>query len=245
MPWTRTCTGMSRAAMTPPWANMNHQKRCISAGRWGLTSSLMREPDEDESDHDRGRGPGGELGEDDEARWHRPVEDLEVEDRAGEGEERVAVIERECEHDDAEDDERGRAVGRVARGAVAGAPDLHQQPQQPQRQRQRGELSDRVQKVVTVACPPVGRHAPAVFARSRGDLRGRFRGRFRGHSRLPYGRTKRMVVSSLVCWIALAGSTPLGQTTEHSPTKLHSQIPSASPSTGRRSLSPWSRESRL
>src|SRR5579859_6300429 len=31
-----------------------------------------------------------------------------------------------------------------------------------------------------------------------------------------------MVVSSLVCWIAFAGSTPFGHTTEHSPTKLHS-----------------------
>src|SRR5438067_13699509 len=102
MPWTSTCTGISRAAITPPWANMNHQKRCISASRWGLTASLMCEPDEDEGDHDRGRCRGGELGQDDEARVHRPDEDLEMEDRAGQGQKRVAVIECDRAHDDDE-----------------------------------------------------------------------------------------------------------------------------------------------
>src|SRR5439155_19479229 len=103
----------------------------------------------------------------------------------------------------------------------------------------RGELAHNIQEVVGVARPPVRRHPPWEFlGRGTGTELG-------AQSRFPYGSTKRMVVSSFVCWIALAGSTPLGQTTEHSPTKEHSQMPSVSAMTGSRCVRPWSRESRL
>src|SRR5919108_1322447 len=68
------------------------------------------------------------------------------------------------------------------------------------------------------------------------------------HHFLPQGRsidlTHSRVVSHLVCWIAFAGSTPLGQTTEHSPTNVHSQMPSDLASAASRAGFPSSRESR-
>src|SRR5438552_8734673 len=173
-----------------------------------------------------------------------------MDDRAGEGQEREAVIQREQQHDDAEHDERRRAVREVAAWDVTRAFDLDQQPQQPQREGKRGELADDVEQVMASAGPPAGGHAPAVFPAftplsvtlspvGRGDQC------FGAHSLLPKGRTNRIVVSSLVCWIALAGSTAFGQTTEHSPTKLHSQTPSVSAMTGSLCVRPSSRESRL
>src|ERR1051326_8564381 len=60
----------------------------------------------------------------------------------------------------------------------------------------------------------------------------------------PHGSSIPMVLSNFVCWIALAGSTPFGQTAEHSPTKLQDQIASEPVSVRSRSLPAWSRESR-
>src|SRR6266446_3805887 len=111
---------------------------------------------------------------------------------------------------------------------VAGVVDVEQEPQQPDREGERGELADDVPEVVPASRPPVRRHPPAVFLGRGARLE------LSAQSRFPYGSTNRIVVSSLVCWIAFAGSTPFGQTTEHSPTKLHSHTPSESASTGRR-----------
>src|SRR5437773_2165581 len=45
---------------------------------------------------------------------------------------------------------------------IASALDLDQQPQEPQREWQCGELADDVKKVVTFSRPPARRHAPEV-----------------------------------------------------------------------------------
>jgi len=67
--------------------------------------------------------------------------------------------------------------------------------------------------------------------RSRGDAAAALQSLDQYDRRFPNGAsmapiTKPLTVSNLVCWMALAGSTPLGQAAEHSPTKEHSQIPS-------------------
>ena len=46
-------------------------------------------------------------------------------------------------------------------------------------------------------------------------------------------------------WIAAAGSTPFGHTTEHSPTNVHSHTPTLSLTIGSRTRYPSSRESRI
>src|SRR5690348_13717867 len=83
------------------------------------------------------------------------VEDLEVNDRSGKAQERPAVIQRERKADDAEDRKRGRES--------LALPDRVQEPQQPDRERQRGELADYIKEVVTLAGPPVGGHVPRVW----------------------------------------------------------------------------------
>src|SRR5439155_497882 len=66
---------------------------------------------------------------------------------------------------------------------------------------------------------------------------------------VPHGRssdlTQWVAPVSLYCWMAPAGSTCLGHTFVHSPTKVHCQMPSCSERIFRRSAAPWSRESML
>src|SRR5207249_2793568 len=54
-----------------------------------------------------------------------------------------------------------------------------------------------------------------------------------------------IVAVSLYCWMAPVGSTCLGQTFVHSPTKVHPQMPSCWARTSMRSPAPSSRESML
>src|SRR5207249_9011578 len=54
-----------------------------------------------------------------------------------------------------------------------------------------------------------------------------------------------IVPETLACWMAPAGSTCFGQTTEHWPTKVHSQTPSLLETIWARSSVAPSRESRL
>src|SRR5439155_19830881 len=205
---------------------------------WRRCSSS--EPDEDEADHHRRHRPQDEHRQRDQARWERPVEKLHANDHASEAEKSHAVVKREQQDDDAEDDEGRRAVGRVTCRPIARALDLDQQPEEPQREWQCGELADDVKQVVTFSRPPAGRHAPEVLTPLSLTLSPLGRGdRFCRHSLFPSGRRKRIVVSSLVCWIAFAGSTPFGHTTEHSRTKLHSHTPSESPITGSLCFLPW------
>src|SRR5439155_24707477 len=93
--------------------------------------------------------------------------------------------------------------------------------------RDRRELPEHVHHVATVSKPPGGAGTRAVGARGPGRTvppahwRVAFQQR-RGAPLVdhlpPQGSSMPIVVSNLVCWIALAGSTPLGQTAEHSPT---------------------------
>ena len=55
----------------------------------------------------------------------------------------------------------------------------------------------------------------------------------------------RVVARTFKVWIAAAGSTFFGQTTEHSPTNVHSQTPDFVFSRARRSSAPSSRVSRM
>src|SRR5262249_56963615 len=65
----------------------------------------------------------------------------------------------------------------------------------------------------------------------------------------PRGRSQdshhSLVFCTFACWIAPAGSTFLGQTLVHSPTKVHSQMPSLLATTSALSSLAPSRESRL
>jgi len=55
----------------------------------------------------------------------------------------------------------------------------------------------------------------------------------------------RIVARNFRVWMAAAGSTSFGQTTEHSPTNVHSQIPVFVFNRARRASAPWSLVSRL
>src|SRR5207245_9941464 len=105
---------------------------------------------------------------------------------------------------------RGEVRGEM-RGSAARALDLHQKTEERQRDWDHRELADDIKEVVAVARPPVGRHAPLVLLSTPLTLTlspgGRGDYRIGGQSRFPYGGAKRMVVSSLGCWIAFAGST--------------------------------------
>ena len=54
-----------------------------------------------------------------------------------------------------------------------------------------------------------------------------------------------LTLSTFARWIAPAGSTFFGHTSEHSPTKVQPHEPSSASSASARRCSPWSRESRL
>src|SRR5213593_4772153 len=91
--------------------------------------------------------------------------------------------------------------------------------------------------------PPPDRHAVAVPPRMVQGIV------WPGAHRALHGRssdlTQRVALVSLYCWMAPAGSTCLGHTFVHSPTKVHCQMPSCSEMIFRRSAAPWSRESML
>jgi hypothetical protein len=87
--------------------------------------------------------------------------------------------------------------------------------------------------------PPIGGDALAIPARV---IEGVGRRRGRGFHFPPQGITTDLTQSSaavsLYCWMAPAGSTCLGQTRVHSPTKVQPQMASCWERTGKRSLAP-------
>src|SRR4029078_5451662 len=116
--------------------------------------------------------------------------------------------------------------------------DLDQEPEHPDRDRHRAELAQHVADVAAAAREP-GALQPWRVGAAGGRALG-----VAGYRKPPHGSSMPSVLSNFVCWIALAGSTPLGQTAEHSPTKLQSQIASEPVTVRRRSSPAWSRESR-
>src|SRR5262252_5251393 len=106
-----------------------------------------------------------------------------------------------------------------------------------------GELAQDKRGVGPLLKPPPDRYAAAVPARMvQGVIR-------LGAHLVPHGRssdlTQSVALVSLYCWMAPAGSTCLGHTFVHSPTKVHCQMPSCSERIFKRSAAPWSRESML
>src|SRR6267378_2002400 len=87
--------------------------------------------------------------------------------------------------------------------------------------------------------PPVGGDAFAIPARV---IEGIGRRGGRGFHFPPQGKrtdlTQSSAAVSLYCWMAPAGSTCLGQTRVHSPTKVQPQMASCWERTGKRSLAP-------
>src|ERR1700737_126344 len=100
---------------------------------------------------------------------------------------------------------------------VLEARDLDQEPQPPGPDRHRAELAQHTPDVAAAAEKPGAPQARRVGAAALVGVR-------RGYLKPPHGSSMPSVLSNLVCWIALAGSTPLGHTGEHSPTKLRAQI---------------------
>src|SRR5213593_1812575 len=153
--------------------------------------------------------------------------------------------EEEC--DGMERDKEGRPhtgeeLG-VGFGALREGPELPEVDPGKERHEDACELSQHEPRVAAVLEPPPDRHAASVPP-----------GMVQGVARLgphlaPRGSIKDLNQSatpvSLYCWMAPAGSTFFGHTFVHSPTKVHSQIPSLPERSSRRSAAPWSRESML
>src|SRR5260370_17252896 len=104
-----------------------------------------------------------------------------MKDRTGQAQKRVAVVEREWKAEDAEDRECRWLCD-------TGLADVIEEPEQPDREGQRGELAHGVEKVVAAARPPRNRHAPPAFARGHAPLR--------PQSRFPSRSTNPLRVSS-------------------------------------------------
>src|SRR2546428_472996 len=123
-------------------------------------------------------------------------------------------------------------------------PHAEQEPQQRcDRSRHLRPPPQHEPRVAAVLEPPPDRHAATVPPGMVQGVAG-----LRPHL-APRGRSKDLNQSatpaSLYCWMAPAGSTFFGHTFVHSPTKVHSQIPSLPERSSRRSAAPWSRESML
>src|SRR5918996_3135575 len=106
-----------------------------------------------------------------------------------------------------------------------------------------GELAQDKPGVGPLLKPPPDRHATAVpsgMVQGIGGL---------GAHLLPHGRSNDLsqwvAPVSLYCWMAPAGSTCLGHTFVHSPTKVHCQMPSCSERIFRRSTAPDRKSTRL
>src|SRR6266699_895667 len=127
MPWNRRWTGRKIAAITPPFANRNHQigapPRASERARYRGSS---REPDEHRRDDDRGYEPGREHRYHDRPRGDGLAHQLEVHDHPGQAQERVAVIQGESQDDDTEGDEDWRGGGVETLWPIGRAVDLEQ-----------------------------------------------------------------------------------------------------------------------
>src|SRR2546426_8582151 len=194
------------------------------------SSASEQEPEQDDR-HDR---PEGEARSDDQLRRHLTLPQAHDLDDARQIEPGHAVIERERERHDVEDDPsrspEGFQIGGVGPRSLGKPVELDQEDHQEERNEHARQLAQHEPEIVGVPEPPGGGQLRVVESRAL-DARHR-------HRRPPRGmiidRSQSVAPASFERWMAAAGSTPFGQTTEHSPTKVHSQTPTASESTGSR-----------
>ena len=117
-----------------------------------------------------------------------------------------------------------KAAPRPGASSQTDQPDRQQQAIEPDEEA--GRLPKHIEDVPAMTEPPAASHPPFI-----------------GMSRhvQPRGKTSALSQSMeaviLVCWIAAAGSTSFGQTSEHAPTNVHSQIPSLLATISARSVS--------
>src|SRR2546425_2078618 len=160
---------------------------------------------------------------------------------------RDGVEEDEEKRDGMERDEERRPQAgeesRVRVRALRERPELPECDTGEERHEDTGQLAQHEAGVGAVLQPPPDRDAATIPPRMVRSVAGL------GSHRAPRGRrsdlSQWMAPVSLYCWMAPAGSTCLGHTFVHSPTKVHCQMPSCSERISSRSGAPSSRESML